>query len=106
VYAKHVLRSAGERLVKDFSVGLVVKSELNDTRSVAKVDKYKRAKVSLSLNPTHNANLLTDHLFGYFGAVACSFVLICQKFCHNLYPFIVINIKINTAQPLSYTRRQ
>ena len=85
VNAKHVFRASRKRLVEHFSVGLVVKRELNYSRSVAKVDEYECTEVSLSLHPTHNAYLLAYHLLGDFGTVACSLVFICQKFCHFYY---------------------
>jgi hypothetical protein len=76
VNAKHVLGTARKRLVKHLSVGLVVKRELNYTRSVAQVYKNKCSKVSLTLYPAHNADLLTYHLLGNLRAVTGSLVLI------------------------------
>ena len=54
--AQNVFRSDTKRAVKYFLIRILVESKLNDTRTVTQVNKYKRAEVSLLLNPTHYAN--------------------------------------------------
>ena len=79
---KHELCSDAESLCEDLAVGSVVKCELKDTASVAKVDKYKCAKVSLFLSPTHNANSFSYVLCAELTAIVSALVVSCQKFCH------------------------
>ena len=57
------LASKQSRFFKNRFFGLFIKGKLNNTRSVAQVNKYKTAKVSLPLHPTANNNLFAD-VFG------------------------------------------
>ena len=56
----------------------LTESELNYTRSVAKVDEYERAEVSLLLHPTHNADALTDVLCRQLAAHVGTLIILCQ----------------------------
>ena len=71
-------------LCAEFCVSILIKHQLCDSISVAKVDERHRSHLAASLHPSRQGDLLADMLHTQFAACVCSIhILLCVLYFQN-----------------------